>query len=141
MSAELHEQAGHAAGSAHAFDSPEEVAHAKKHAIQNIGFFIVFFGLILFSVANYELSGVKNVWLILGFAAARAAWIGVFFAWLFGHFSYVIKTFVFAIFFLLGMIFLSMWDSTLPIFGNPISRSPDAANLLFQPKPVTPPKP
>src|ERR1700683_3188669 len=133
MSAELQEHT-HAAETPHAFDSPEEVAHAKKHALQNIGFFALFFTLILCAVLNYELSGVKNFWMILFLAASRAALITIFFAWLFGHFSYVIKTFVFAIFFLLGMIFLSMWDSTLPTFGNPIARSANPDQSLFHPK-------
>jgi hypothetical protein len=141
MSAELQEHASHAAEAPHAFDSPEEVAHAKKHALENIGFFAGFLTLILIAVANYEYYDVKNTWVILFLAGTRVALIAGFFAWLFGHFSYVIKTFVFAIFFLLGMIFLSMWDSTLPTFGNPISRSSNDDQHLFHPKPMPPAKP
>jgi hypothetical protein len=140
MSAELHEHAAHPAETSHAFDSPEEVAHAKQHAIENIRFFAGFATLILIAVANYEFYGVKSTWIILLLAATRAGLIAFFFAWLFGHFSYVIRTFVFTIFFLLGMIFLSMWDSELPTFGNPISRSSATDQLLFQPKPLPPAK-
>jgi hypothetical protein len=141
MSAELQEHASHSTEAPHAFDSPEEVAHAKKHALQNIGFFAFFLTLILIAVFNYEFYGVENTWIILLLAATRVALITVFFAWLFGHFSFVIKTFVFAIFFLLGMIFLSMWDSTLPTFGNPILRNGSSDQHLFHPPPMPPAKP
>ena len=139
MSAELQD---HAAPTSHAFDSPEEVAHARKHARQNFGIFIVFFSLILLAVFNYEFYGVKNIWVILLLAATRVAWIAFFFAWLFGHFSYVIRTFVFTIVFLMGMIFLSMFDSDLPIlWANPIKQNMAPNQTLFQPKPLPPAKP
>ncbi|HUB66199.1 MAG TPA: hypothetical protein VL981_01785 [Candidatus Methylacidiphilales bacterium] len=141
MSADLQEHAAHSAETSHAFDSPEEVAHAKEHAFQNIWFFAGFLSLILIAVFNYEFYGVENTWIILLLAASRVALITAFFAWLFRHFSYVLRTFIFAVFFLLGMIFLSMWDSTLPTFGNPILRTGNNDQHLFHPKPLPPAKP
>ncbi|MCE0496542.1 MAG: hypothetical protein LV481_01160 [Methylacidiphilales bacterium] len=138
MSTELQE---HAAPAAHAFDSPEEVAHAKHHRTENNWVFAFFFILIVCAVVNYEFFGTENLWVILFLAATRVAWIAFFFSLLFRQFSYVIRTFVFAIVFLLGMIFLSMFDSTLPTFGNPIERSANADQSLFHPKPLPPAQP
>ncbi len=104
----------------HAFDSPEEVAHAKQHAVDNIKFFAGFFTLILFAVANYELNGLKYMWTIYVLAAMRALLIAIFMNWLFGQFSLIFRTIAFTVFFFGGMVFLSMWDSELPIYGNPI---------------------
>ena len=140
MSAELQEHA-HADAVPHAFDSPEEVAHAKHHAVENNWVFAGFFVLIVCAVVNYEFWGVDSLWVILFLAATRVAWIAFFFSLLFRQFSYVVRTFVFAIFFLFGMIFLSMWDSTLPTFGNPIARSAHPDQSLFHPKPATPAQP
>ena len=105
---------------AHAFDSPEEVAHAKHHALQNIYWFIGFFTLILFAVANYELYGTQNVWGFTVLTIARCILIAFFLNWLFHSFSLVFRTLSFTILFLCGMIFLSWWDSTLPHIGDPI---------------------
>ena len=104
----------------HAFDSPEEVAHAKVHARENIYWFLVFFSIILVTVANYELSASNNYYAILGLAAVRSFVIALFLHYLFKSFSLVFRTLSFTIFFLIGMIFLSWWDSTLPHLGNPI---------------------
>jgi len=104
----------------HAFDSPEEVAHAKQHAVQNIWFFIGFFTLVLFAVANYEFYGTTKLWLIFTLAAFRCLLIAVFLNWLFSSFSLVVRTFLFTIVFFGGMVFLSWWDSTLPHIGDPI---------------------
>jgi hypothetical protein len=119
MSADHTEQTeGHAV---HAFDSPEEVAHAKLHARQNIYWFIGFFSIILVTVANYELSASNNYYAILALAALRSLVIAFFLHWLFSSFSLVFRTLAFTIFFLGGMVFLSWWDSTLPHLGNPIA--------------------
>lgn len=123
MSADHSEHAAEAPHG-HAFDSPEEVAHAKLHAKQNIYFFIGFFTLILFAVANYELMGLKYMWTIYVLAAMRALLIAIFMNWLFGHFSLIFRTIAFTVFFFAGMVFLSMWDSELPIYGNPIKLPP-----------------
>jgi len=118
MSAEHTDHAEHAA--APAFDSPEEVAHAKQHAWQNIGWFAVFLGLILITVANYEFNSSNNYKVILLLAAIRSLTIAFFLHWLFSSFSFVFRTLTFTIVFLGGMIFLSWWDSTLPHIGDPI---------------------
>jgi len=105
---------------AHAFDSPEEVAHAKDHAWVNIKWFIGFFSLILLAVANYEFYGTENV---LGFTVltiARCLLIAFFLNWLFHSFSLVFRTLAFTIFFFGMMVFLSWWDSTLRDIGDPI---------------------
>ncbi len=114
-------------------DPAEEIAHAKHHAVQNIFFFAGFFTFILLAVAAYFCYGVTNIWLILGLAAARSLLIAGFFAWLVGHFHFVVRTIVFTFVFFLGMIFLSMWDSTVPIYGNPISRPGGQGQDLFPP--------
>jgi hypothetical protein len=114
------DKAEHAHEQSHAFDSPEEVAHAKLHARQNIFWFIGFFSLVLCAVANYEFYGTTNIYAILGLAAARCLLIAFFMNWLFSSFSLVFRTFLFTVIFLGGMVFLSWWDSTLPHIGNPI---------------------
>lgn len=104
----------------HAFDSPEEVAHAKLHAWDNIKFFAGFGTLILCAVATYEFYGTTNVWLIAACAILRCLLIAIFLNWLFHSFSLIFRTFAFIIIFFGGMVFLSWWDSTLQGIGNPI---------------------
>lgn len=103
-----------------AFDSPEEVEHAKLHAKQNIFWFIGFFSLILCAVATYEFAGTSNWLLIFGLATARCLLIAFFMNWLFKSFSLIHRTFLFAAVFLAGMVFLSWWDSDLRMMGDPI---------------------
>ena len=117
MSASEHSAPDAHAGAPH--DSVEELKHAQRHAVENIYFFAGFFALILIAVASYEFTP-NHLWQILLLAALRAGLIAGFFAWLLSSFSFMVRTIVFTIFFLAGMIFLSMWDSTLPTFGNPI---------------------
>jgi hypothetical protein len=117
MSASEHSAPDAHAGAPH--DSAEELAHAQRHAIENIWFFAGFFGLILLAVASYELTP-NHLWEILILAALRAGLIAGFFAWLLSSFSFMVRTIIFTVFFLGGMILLSMWDSTLPGIGNPI---------------------
>jgi len=126
MSADHTDHAEHAP--AHAFDSPEEVAHAKLHAKQNIFWFIGFFCLILCAVANYEFYGTQNVWGFTVLTIARCLLIAFFLHWLFASFSFVFRTLAFTILFLGGMIFLSWWDSTLPHIGDPIKNYHDKSN-------------
>ena len=90
------------------------------HAKENIFWFIWFFCLILFAVANYEFYGTQNVWLFTVLTIARCLLIAFFLNWLFHSFSLVFRTLSFTILFLCGMIFLSWWDSTLPHIGDPI---------------------
>lgn len=122
MSAPAHDHAEDAEHlPVHAFDSPEEVAHAKHHAIENIFWFIGFFSLVLLAVAYYEFHGTENYAIVLALAAARSLLIASFMFWLFRSFSFIFRTFIFSLIFLIGMIFLSWWDSTLPHLGNPIT--------------------
>lgn len=114
---------------AHAFDSPEEVAHAKQHAFQNIWWFVGFLGLIIVTVANYEFSSSNDYKVILFLAAIRSLTIAFFLHWLFSSFSLVFRTLTFTIVFLCGMIFLSWWDSTLPHVGDPIKDYHDKSNV------------
>ncbi|MCE0523066.1 MAG: hypothetical protein LV480_09165 [Methylacidiphilales bacterium] len=111
----------------HAHSPEEEIAHAKHHAIQNIGWFIGFFCLILLAVANYEFSSANNYWIILSLGAARCLLIAFFMNWLFREFSLIFRTFLFTILFFGGMVFLSWWDSELPHLGNPITLPPPPA--------------
>ncbi len=111
MSADHSEHAAEEIPHGHAFDSPEEVAHAKEHALDNIKWCVGFFTLILFAVANYELNGLKYMWAIYALAAARALLIAFFTNWLFGQFSLIFRTVAFTVFFFCGLLFLSMWDS------------------------------
>jgi hypothetical protein len=124
-----HDEAHHAHEQGHAFDSPEEVAHAKLHAKQNIFWFIGFFSLVLVAVANYEFSSANSPWMIGLLAASRCLLIAFFMNWLFHGFSLVFRTFLFSAIFLAGMIFLSWWDSTLPHMGNPIYNYTDPASM------------
>jgi len=112
----------------HAFDSPEEVAHAKLHAKENILWFIGFFSLVLLAVATYEFCGTTNLTLIFVLAAARSLLIASFMFYLFRTFSFIFRTFLFSLVFLIGMVFLSWWDSTLPHIGDPIQdlKNPNA---------------
>ena len=120
MSAPQTEHADEAAAVHHAFDSPEEVAHAKAHAVENIVWFAGFFSLVLLAVAFYEFFGATNYVAILILAALRSLLIAAFMFYLFRSFSFIFRTFLFSLVFLIGMIFLSWWDSTLPHVGDPI---------------------
>ena len=103
-------------------DPAEEIAHAKQHAVHNIIWFAGFFTIVLFAVVNYYCFGVTNHVGILVLAGFRSLLIACFFAYLIRQFSFVVRTIIFTFVFFLGMIFLSMWDSVLPIWGNPIMR-------------------
>jgi hypothetical protein len=125
------DKAEHAHEQSHAFDSPEEVAHAKHHAVQNIFWFIGFFSIVLCAVANYEFYGTNNIYAILALAAARCLLIAFFMNWLFSGFSLVFRTFLFTIIFLGGMIFLSLWDSEIKpgVVGDPIYNYKDPKSM------------
>jgi hypothetical protein len=127
----------HAAQASHAHDPAEEIAHAKRHAIENIYFFAGFFFLILCAVANYELSSVNNYWIILFWGLTRVTLIAFFFNWLIRSFSLVIRTIAFTVFFLGGMIVLSIWDSPLRPAGDPVKGSVPTEEMSL-PKPAPP---
>jgi heme/copper-type cytochrome/quinol oxidase subunit 4 len=130
----------HADETPHAHDPAEEIAHARRHAIENIGFFAFFFFLILCAVANYEFSSANNYWVIFALGMARVILIAFFFNWLIKSFSLVIRTLVFTVFFFGGMVVLSIWDSPIPHYGNPVNGSipTEEMSLPKPPPPATP---
>jgi hypothetical protein len=104
-------------------DQAAEVAHAWKDFRRDIKFFAGFLSIILLTVLAFSVNfGPRwNLGFELFFAAARAGLIAYFMASLFGHFSLVFRTMIFTAIFFAGMVFLSMWGSTVPSIGNPIS--------------------
>jgi uncharacterized membrane protein len=104
-----------------AHDPAEEIAHAKHHAVENIFFFAGFLTLILINVLVYEYNDSLSTWVVLTFVASRALLIAFFFNWLLGSFSLLVRTICFTVFFFGGMVFLSIWDSTIPHYGDPIA--------------------
>ena len=129
----------HADQATHAHDPAEEIAHAKQHAVENIWFFAGFFTLILFAVANYELSSANNYWIIFPLGMARVVLIAFFFNWLLSSFSLVIRTLAFTVFFFGGMVVLSIWDSPLSKYGDPIPGSIPTQEQDFTPPKSIPP--
>jgi magnesium-transporting ATPase (P-type) len=103
----------------HAHDQAAEVAHAWEHFWENARFFAVFFSVVLLTVIAWSinLGPTWNFVFVVIFAAARSLLIAYFMSTLFKQFSFVTWTFAFGLLFLIGMIFLSMWDSEL---GDPI---------------------
>ena len=101
-------------------DHATEVKHAWHHFWENLWFFVTFLTLILFAVLNFEVSPGNNYWFIFGLGAARCALIGFFMFSLVRPFSLIVAAFAFTILFFGGMVWLSMWDSTLPKVGDPI---------------------
>ncbi len=69
---------------------------------------------------TYHYTG--NLIAALVLAAARCALIAWFLSHLFKDFSFIFRTLAFCLFFLGGMIFLSLWDSEVKpgVVGNPI---------------------
>lgn len=109
-------------------DPAVEVAHAWEHFWDNLRWFtLCFFPVIILSVFGfvvnfgnapipimlpwhtYHITGNLIATLIL--AAARCSLIAWFLSHLFKEFSFVFRTLAFCLFFLGGMIFLSLWDS------------------------------
>ena len=105
-------------------DQATEVAHAWEHFWENARFFACFLTIILLTFFAFNVNfGRWNLLVELLLAAARSALIAYFLATLFKNFSFVFKTLTFTAFFLAGMIWLSLWDSTIkaPYVGDPIS--------------------
>ena len=109
-------------GAGHSFE--EEVRHAQEHAKENNWFFGVFFVLMLLAVLSYEFKG-TNPWFIGGLALLRCGWIGFFMFVLFRRFGYIFTSFIFTLIFFIGMVYLSLWDSTMPKVGDPITIKSD----------------
>ena len=105
-----------------AHDHETEVKHAWAHFRENLWFFVAFLTLILFAVANFELSPSNNYWAILGLGALRFGLIGFFLFSLVRPFSFVVAAILFTILFFGGMVFLSLWDSPIQTkyIGDPI---------------------
>jgi hypothetical protein len=102
-----------------AHDQAAEVAHAWHHFHENVRFFACFLGVVLLTVVawNINFGPTGNVIAIAVCAVLRCGLIAYFMGTLFKQFSFVTWTFIFGAFFLLGMIFLSLWDSEI---GDPI---------------------
>ena len=121
-------------------DPAIELAHAREHFWENLRFFaFMFFPVILLTVIGFTVNfgttphvfhpfgftvnlGSNNMIAALILAAMRCACIAYFLSHLFKDFSFVFRTLAFTIFFLGGMIFLSLWDSeVLPgMVGDPV---------------------
>ena len=102
-------------------DHATEVKHAWAHFRENAYFFAGFLALIFAAVLQFEVSTGQNYWWIFFLGALRFGLIGFFLFSLVRPFSLVVATFIFTVFFFVGMFMLSMWDSTLPKIGNPIT--------------------
>jgi len=121
----LHDPAKDAAHQEHEqHDHETEVAHAWEHFYENARFFAGFLTIILLTVLAFNINfGSWNTAVELLLAAARSALIAYFLAHLFKSFSFVFRTLTFTALFLAGMIWLSLWDSTIKAgwVGDPIS--------------------
>jgi hypothetical protein len=121
-------------------DQEAEVRHAWEHFHENWKFFACFLGIILLTVFAFNVNfgneplkpkllgfqlnfGSWNLVAELVLAALRSALIAFFLATLFKSFSFVFRTLIFTAIFLFGMVWLSLWDSTiLPgTVGDPIT--------------------
>jgi hypothetical protein len=123
-----------------AHDPSSEIAHARQHFRENNRAFLgMFLPVILLTFIAFNVNfgntpivlhplgfalnlGTGNLIAALVLAALRSACIAFFLAHLFKDFSFVFRTLAFTVFFLGGMIFLSLWDSqVLPgVVGDPI---------------------
>lgn len=106
----------------HHHDPASEIAHAKEHLRENNWWFLcIFLPVILISVMFYVVDfGPWNKTLTWVWTVVRSGCIALFLAHLFKEFSFVYRTLAFTFFFLLGMIFLSLWDSEVKPLGDPI---------------------
>jgi lipopolysaccharide export LptBFGC system permease protein LptF len=105
-------------------DHAIEVAHAWEHFNENWKFFAGFLSIILLTVVAFNINfGPWNTTAVLVLAALRSGFIAYFLSHLFKDFSFVFRTLFFTAIFLTGMIFLSLWDSTVRPgwIGNPIT--------------------
>lgn len=103
-------------------DLAREIEHAHEHFRENNLWFLgCFLPVILISVAVYSINfGSWNPFWTWTATAIRSFCIALFLQHLFKDFSFVFRTLFFTLFFLGGMIFLSLWDSELRGIGNPI---------------------
>jgi len=103
-------------------DQAAEVAHAWQHFFSDCRFFLVFFLIIVLTVATWNINfgPVGNKFFVFATAAMRCGLIAYYMLTLFKPFSLVKRTFIFSALFLAGMIFLSWWDSEIRGIGDPI---------------------
>jgi cellulose synthase/poly-beta-1,6-N-acetylglucosamine synthase-like glycosyltransferase len=121
-------------------DPAVEIAHAREHFWENFRWFaFLFFPVILLTVIGFTVNfgtapivfhplghtinlGSMNLIMTLIIAAIRCGCIAYFLAHLFKDFSFVFRTLAFSVFFLGGMIFLSLWDSEVQpgVIGDPV---------------------
>ncbi len=114
----------HAEEVRHAPDQATEVAHAWEHFHENWKFFACFFSIVALTVLTWSINFGPhwNFFFVLLTAAMRCGLIAYFMGTLFKSFTFVTRTFVFCAIFLAGMIWLSLWDSTIKAgyVGDPI---------------------
>jgi hypothetical protein len=134
-------------------DPAVEARHAREHFYDNARWFLLcFLPVILLTVIGFvvnfgttpmsiDLAGhtfhfTGNLIAALVLAAARCALIAWFLEHLFKDFSFVFRTLAFTLFFLGGMIFLSLWDSEVKPgkVGDPIYdwQHPDTMKIYNQ---------
>ena len=120
-------------------DPAVEVTHAWEHFWENLRWFtLCFFPVILLTVIGFTVNfgteehSVTAPWTTYHFtgnliaalvlAGARCALIAWFLSHLFKDFSFIFRTLAFCLFFLGGMIFLSLCDSEVKpgVVGDPI---------------------
>jgi hypothetical protein len=102
-----------------AHDLAAEAEHARHHAVENNWFFLAFFSIVGLAVLTYEFTA-NSWWAIFFLGALRFTLIAIFLFSLTKKFSFVVTSFIFTVLFLGGMIYLSMWSSTLKKVGDPI---------------------
>jgi hypothetical protein len=107
-----------------AHDPVAEVAHARHHAVENNWFFLAFFSLVGLAVLSYEFSA-NSWWAIFFLGFLRFTLIATFLFSLIRRFTFVVAALVFTVLFLGGMVYLSMWSSTLAKVGDPITITTD----------------
>ncbi len=121
-------------------DHAGDLEHARHHFRENNLFFLgMFLPVILLTVIAFAVDfgstpikgtllgfhynlGTGNLLATLVLAALRSGCIAYFLSHLFKDFSFVFRTLTFTVVFLIGMIFLSLWDSDIMpnVVGNPI---------------------
>jgi RsiW-degrading membrane proteinase PrsW (M82 family) len=112
-------------------DHDADVAHAWEHFRENLFFFGgLFLPVILLTVIAFSVDfGSWNKPVTYLLAALRSGLIAFFLSTLFKNFSFVFRTLFFTIFFLGGMIFLSLWDSEVHGIGDPIYNYKDPKSM------------
>ncbi len=132
-------------------DPAVEIAHAREHFVENARWFLLcFLPIILLTVIGFtfdfgtvkhsiDLDGfvfhfTGNLIAALILAGARCALIAWFLSHLFKDFSFIFRTLAFSLFFLGGMIFLSLWDSQVKpgLVGDPIYDHQHPETMLLE---------